>query len=99
MLYRTGSLLLVLLVLGCLQTFTQAQNVNGPGECCFGYFTRPIPKKDIIGYEETRPDCTQPGIIFTLVDGRRMCSDPGDKWVKRHTKTLTNLTTKSPALT
>ncbi|XP_062849735.1 C-C motif chemokine 18-like [Trichomycterus rosablanca] len=99
MLYRAGSLLLVLLVLGCLQSYTQAQHANGPGECCFGYFTRPIPKKDITGYEETRPDCTQPGIIFTIVDKRRMCVDPKAKWVQRHIKTLTGNTTDSPALT
>ncbi|XP_062849734.1 C-C motif chemokine 17-like [Trichomycterus rosablanca] len=96
MLYRTGSLLLVLLVLGCLQTFTQAQHgTNGPGECCFGYFTRPIPIRDITGYEETRPDCSKPAIIFTLVDGRRLCANPEVKWVVGHIKRINSRNDKS----
>ncbi|XP_062849731.1 C-C motif chemokine 3-like [Trichomycterus rosablanca] len=83
MFYRAGSLLLVLLVLGCLQTFTQAENGNGPTECCFSFFKHPIPVRVITAYKETRPDCTKPGLIFTLTNGKRLCAAPGVKWVKR----------------
>ncbi|XP_053537717.1 C-C motif chemokine 3-like 1 isoform X3 [Ictalurus punctatus] len=79
------SLLLVLLVLlglTCLQSFTTAHNGHGPGQCCFNYQTHPIPAKYITAYEETEHQCTKPGVIFTLNKGRRVCADPGVEWVK-----------------
>ncbi|KAG7330626.1 hypothetical protein KOW79_006848 [Hemibagrus wyckioides] len=75
------SVLLVLLVLACLQSFTMAQN-NGPKKCCFSYQTRPIPIKYIAGYEETEFQCSKPGVIFTLNDSRQVCADPRVDWVK-----------------
>ncbi|XP_047665909.1 C-C motif chemokine 3-like isoform X1 [Tachysurus fulvidraco] len=80
------SLLLVLLVLACLQSFTTAIEGNGPEEyqCCFSFQTRPIPVRVITAYAVTDIRCTKPGVIFTLQDGRHVCADPGFKWVKHH---------------
>ncbi|KAK2860028.1 hypothetical protein Q7C36_004194 [Tachysurus vachellii] len=82
------SLLLVLLVLACLQSFTTAQNVDGPDQCCFSFLTRQIPVRVITDYEVTDILCTKPGVIFTLQDGRHVCADPQDKWVKNNMKKL-----------
>ncbi|XP_060729547.1 C-C motif chemokine 3-like [Tachysurus vachellii] len=82
------SLLLVLLVLACLQSFTTAQNENGPTQCCFRFLTRPIPVRVITAYKVTDLHCTKPGVIFTLQDGRLVCADPGFKWVKNHMKKI-----------
>ncbi|XP_053485889.1 C-C motif chemokine 3-like [Ictalurus furcatus] len=84
----SGSLLLVLLVLGCLQSFTEAQSALTPEQCCFKFQTKIIPQRLIKGYKETRLDCTKAGIVFTLNNGRRVCADPGDLWVKNHMKKI-----------
>ncbi|XP_017328678.1 C-C motif chemokine 3-like 1 [Ictalurus punctatus] len=85
------SLLLVLLVLlglTCLQSFTTAHNGHGPSKCCFNYQTHPIPVTFITAYEETEHQCTKPGVIFTLNLGRRLCADPGVEWVKNITEII-----------
>ncbi|KAL7880905.1 hypothetical protein SRHO_G00031590 [Serrasalmus rhombeus] len=55
---------------------------NAPKECCFSFYTRPIPVAHITQYEETNPDCTRAGVIFTTKRGP-VCVDPGFRWVKR----------------
>ncbi|XP_017326595.1 C-C motif chemokine 3 [Ictalurus punctatus] len=82
------SLLLVLLGLACLQSFTTAQNVNGPGQCCFSFQTHPIPVRLITAYKETERQCQKPGVIFTLKSGRQACADPSVEWVQKHMKTI-----------
>ncbi|KAF4088706.1 hypothetical protein AMELA_G00057610 [Ameiurus melas] len=84
----SGSLLLVLLVLGCLQSFTEAQRANEPKSCCFEFLMHKIPLRLIKGYEQTRVNCTKAGIILILNNGRRMCAKPGDQWVKEHMKKI-----------
>ncbi|XP_017326596.1 C-C motif chemokine 3 [Ictalurus punctatus] len=82
------SLLLVLLVLGCLQSFTAAHNGNGPVKCCFSYQTQPIPVNVITAYKVTERQCTNPGVILILDDSRRTCANPKDKWVQDTIKTI-----------
>ncbi|XP_060731506.1 C-C motif chemokine 4 homolog [Tachysurus vachellii] len=78
------SLLLVLLVLACLQSFATAEHENTPDQCCFSFLTRPIPVRVITAYKVTDIRCAKRGVIFTLQDGRHVCADPGFKWVKNH---------------
>ncbi|MCI4376992.1 hypothetical protein PGIGA_G00198170 [Pangasianodon gigas] len=84
------SLLLLLLVLACLQSFTTANNGNGPEKCCFSYQTKHIPVRFIKEYEESERQCTKPGVIFALKDGRQVCADPGVEWVQNNMKKLTS---------
>ncbi|KAF5890270.1 C-C motif chemokine 4, partial [Clarias magur] len=56
------SLLMGLLVLTCLQSFTTAQNSNGVKKCCFTFSKNKIPLQCITQYIEARRDCTKPGI-------------------------------------
>ncbi|KAG7330635.1 hypothetical protein KOW79_006857 [Hemibagrus wyckioides] len=76
------SLLLVLLGLACLQSFTTAQNPNGPDQCCFRFQNKPIPVRVITAYEETDIWCSKPGVIFTLKNGGQRCGDPSVEWVQ-----------------
>ncbi|KAK3567319.1 hypothetical protein QTP86_018991, partial [Hemibagrus guttatus] len=78
------SLLLVLLVHACLQSFTAAESAIGPGQCCLRFQTQPIPVRVITAYKETDLRCEKPGVIFTLQSGRELCADPGSNWVKNH---------------
>ncbi|XP_053348993.1 C-C motif chemokine 4-like [Clarias gariepinus] len=78
------SLLLVLLVLICVQSFTLAQDPKGPGPCCFTFQKRKMPVQLITKYKETERACSIPGIIFITKSGRRVCADPRDQWVQDH---------------
>nr|AAT52138.1 CC chemokine SCYA104 [Ictalurus furcatus] len=77
------SLLLVLLGLSCLQSFTMAQNANGASFCCFEFHKRPLPAANVVSYEETRFECSVPGVILTTKKGYRICADPEEDWVKQ----------------
>ncbi|KAF4088683.1 hypothetical protein AMELA_G00057460 [Ameiurus melas] len=76
-------LLLVLLGLSCLQSFTMASNANGASLCCFEFHKRPLPAANIVSYEETRSDCSVPGVILTTKKGYCICADPEEDWVKQ----------------
>ncbi|KAK3546734.1 hypothetical protein QTP70_033527 [Hemibagrus guttatus] len=77
------SLLLILLVLACRQYIAMAQSAKGPEDCCFRFFTKPIPIRAIKTYINTSTDCPKNGIIFTTQNSSRVCADPGFKWVQR----------------
>ncbi|XP_060771979.1 uncharacterized protein LOC132882886 isoform X2 [Neoarius graeffei] len=76
------SLLLVLLVLVCLQSFTSAQDADGPDQCCFDYYKSPIPANIITAYNVTDLQCKNPVVIFTLNNSIEACAHPEDEWVK-----------------
>ncbi|KAB5578966.1 hypothetical protein PHYPO_G00188550 [Pangasianodon hypophthalmus] len=82
------SLLLLLLVLACLQSFTTAQNADGPKICCIRYQTHRIPVRVITVYKETDRWCTKPGVIFTLKSGREVCANPDIEWVQNNMKKI-----------
>ncbi|KAI5608187.1 C-C motif chemokine 3-like [Silurus asotus] len=77
------SFLVVLLVLACFQSFTMAQRTSGADLCCFEFHKKTVPAANIVSVEETRFDCTLPGVIFTTKKGLRMCADPEYDWVKQ----------------
>ncbi|KAF7706831.1 hypothetical protein HF521_020085 [Silurus meridionalis] len=76
------SLLLVILGLSCLQSFTMAENANGAGLCCFEFHKIPVPPTNVINVEQTRFDCTLPGVILETKKEHRICADPEKDWVK-----------------
>ncbi|KAL7880897.1 hypothetical protein SRHO_G00031510 [Serrasalmus rhombeus] len=82
MIVRPRSLLLGLLVILYLQSGAVGEHSKSPTECCFSFYTRPIPVFVISQYEETNPDCPRAGVIFTTKKGP-VCVDPGFRWVKR----------------
>uniref|UniRef100_A0AAR2L5F1 C-C motif chemokine n=1 Tax=Pygocentrus nattereri TaxID=42514 RepID=A0AAR2L5F1_PYGNA len=82
MIVHPRSLLLGLLVILYLQSGAVGQNGNAPKECCFRFYTRPIPLFVIRDYKETRRDCPRAGVILTTKRGP-VCADPGVRWVKR----------------
>ncbi|KAI4874759.1 hypothetical protein NFI96_005248 [Prochilodus magdalenae] len=57
------SLLLGLMIILYLQSCVDGQHVKGPEECCFSFFTSPIPVYVIRSYKETGAHCPKPGLI------------------------------------
>ncbi|KAI5626467.1 hypothetical protein C0J50_13756 [Silurus asotus] len=105
---NSRGLLLVLLVLTCLQSFTTAQNGNVPDSCCHSYQRSPIPIRLITGYKVTDPQCTKSAVhstlmyIFSLIcsftlkkDNRQVCVDPELKWVQDHMKRIDQIMNKT----
>ncbi|XP_053366615.1 C-C motif chemokine 3-like [Clarias gariepinus] len=82
------SLLMVLLVLTCLQSFTTTQAAKEPDLCCFTFQKRKVPVQFITKYKETHRACYHPGIVFIMKSGRRVCADPRDQWVKEHKENI-----------
>ncbi|XP_058251279.1 C-C motif chemokine 5-like [Hemibagrus wyckioides] len=81
------SLLLLLLGLSCLQSFTMAQHANGAGLCCFEFHKKPFPAANVVSFLVTRFDCTLPGVVLTTKKGFRFCADPEVDWVQQIMKT------------
>ncbi|XP_046708558.1 C-C motif chemokine 18-like isoform X4 [Silurus meridionalis] len=76
------SLLLVLLGLSCLQSFTMAEYAHGAGLCCFEFHKSPVPAAIVATVEKTRFECPLPGVILTTKKGYQICADPEVDWVK-----------------
>ncbi|XP_012680175.1 C-C motif chemokine 4 homolog [Clupea harengus] len=71
----------VLVVALCSQA--QSQNsIMGPDECCFKYYTKGIPVKQVKSYKTTNPNCPTKGVIFITVKDKRVCANPEVKQVQ-----------------
>ncbi|KAL6491276.1 hypothetical protein MHYP_G00016210 [Metynnis hypsauchen] len=88
MIVRPRSLLLGLLVILYLLSCAVEQNQTEPKECCFSFWSRPIPISVITKCEEMRCDCPRAGVIFTIKNKKKVCVDPGFKWVQRIMKRI-----------
>ncbi|XP_004704934.2 C-C motif chemokine 17 [Echinops telfairi] len=88
----TMLLLLAALFLGDFLPPTQAARATNVGrECCTQYFKGTIPFKKLKSWYRTSPDCPRKAIVFKTVQGRDICSNPTEKWVKKGVKYLERL--------
>ncbi|KAF4088696.1 hypothetical protein AMELA_G00057670, partial [Ameiurus melas] len=62
---------------------TLETGAHEPGQCCFSYQKKPIPVQHITEYKITNQQCTKPGVILILKDGRHTCANPKDEWVQK----------------
>ncbi|XP_047647602.1 C-C motif chemokine 17 [Phacochoerus africanus] len=77
-------LLLVALLLGAsLQDAHAARGVNVGRECCLKYFKGAIPLRKLVWWYQTSEECSRDAIVFVTHQGRGICSDPKDMWVKK----------------
>ncbi|NP_001243076.1 C-C motif chemokine 17 precursor [Sus scrofa] len=77
-------LLLVALLLGAsLQDAHAARGTNVGRECCLEYFKGAIPLRKLVGWYQTSDECTRDAIVLVTFQGRAICSDPKDTWVKK----------------
>ncbi|KAF7706846.1 hypothetical protein HF521_020100 [Silurus meridionalis] len=63
---------------------------RGPGHCCFSFHDDQIYSEFITGYEETAHHSPNHGIIFSLKDGRRVCTNYNNEWVKTYLTKIYN---------
>ncbi|XP_049339959.1 C-C motif chemokine 13-like [Astyanax mexicanus] len=85
---RSGSALLLVLLLGSLQLSSSAPHGTSVADCCPKLTTvKKIPLKMVVSYTETRSDCALKAIVFTT-KLRNFCVDPDIEWVKSHVAVL-----------
>nr|XP_056718323.1 C-C motif chemokine 17 [Euleptes europaea] len=53
-------------------------------ECCHSYKTgSPIQIPRIMNYFRTPSDCSLEAVVFVMSNGKKVCANPRNKWVKR----------------
>lgn len=62
---------------------------NGAAFCCFEFHKKPIPEAKVVSYEETREDCSLPGVMYVFYSCYRFLA--GCEYLKEddHSSTLT----------
>ncbi|XP_006115927.1 C-C motif chemokine 3-like [Pelodiscus sinensis] len=65
-----------------------AKSSGIPTDCCFSYIRRRIPRSLLVGYFLTGGMCSQPGVVFTTRQGRLICANPSDAWVREYVTSL-----------
>ncbi|XP_010965599.3 C-C motif chemokine 17 [Camelus bactrianus] len=84
-------LFLVVLLLGAsLKDTHAARGVNVGRECCLEYFKGAIPLKKLVRWYWTSVECPRDAIVLVTRQGRSICSDPKDAWVKKAVRYLQN---------
>ncbi|KAG9272030.1 C-C motif chemokine 22-like [Astyanax mexicanus] len=99
---RSGSALLLVLLLGSLQLSSSAPYGTGVADCCFKFTTVKIPLKMVKSYTETPSHCAVKAIVILTKKGIHYCVDPESEFVKRQVAALdrrNNTTTAKPATT
>ncbi|XP_044026138.1 C-C motif chemokine 4-like [Siniperca chuatsi] len=54
----------------------------GPNECCFEFFSRRLPKNRVVRYKHTDKQCPKTAVIFTMMNGAELCTNPSEPWVQ-----------------
>ncbi|XP_037541042.1 C-C motif chemokine 4-like [Nematolebias whitei] len=55
---------------------------NSPTECCFGFYSNPLPKSRVVSFQKTDHQCPKEGVLLTTKKGDKVCVDPSQQWVK-----------------
>ncbi|KAK1795767.1 hypothetical protein P4O66_008832 [Electrophorus voltai] len=85
--YCTAVITLLLFAF-CSQTLTQQS--HKPDKCCFKHIESRIPEAFVKRFEETSPECNNPGVILYTTQQKEICANPDEKWVQRLMRIVQN---------
>ncbi|XP_049340183.1 C-C motif chemokine 23-like isoform X2 [Astyanax mexicanus] len=88
---RSGSALLLVLLLGSLQLSSSAPAAAPVPDCCFKFTKKRIPLRMVESYTETHSDCALKALVVLSKNGTRYCVHPDahiHTRVKRHVTAL-----------
>uniref|UniRef100_A0A8C8S8L9 C-C motif chemokine n=1 Tax=Pelusios castaneus TaxID=367368 RepID=A0A8C8S8L9_9SAUR len=77
-----AALTILLIATFCSLASSAPLEKDPPTVCCFSYITQRIPRRFVIDYYNTKSECRQPAIVFIMKNGREICANPSDSWVK-----------------
>ncbi|KAL9826525.1 C-C motif chemokine 4 homolog [Geothlypis trichas] len=80
-------LALLLISASFSQTFSGPAGLEVP-ICCFTYSLHRLPRKLIQRHYSTSSSCPQPGIVFVTKEGRQVCANPENTWVRSYLRIL-----------
>nr|XP_060613712.1 C-C motif chemokine 5-like [Anolis sagrei ordinatus] len=84
-----NSSVMIALLLASATISTQGQvHSADPGLCCFAYYKKPVPLKNIRSFEYASHKCHIPAIIFHTIVRKRICADPQDQWAQQRIAAL-----------
>ncbi|XP_007946213.1 C-C motif chemokine 17 [Orycteropus afer afer] len=88
----TKMLFLAALLLGASLQHSQAARATNVGrECCLEYFKGVIPLRRLRAFYRTSAECPRDAVVFLTAQGKAICSNPKESWVKKAVKHLENL--------
>uniref|UniRef100_A0AAQ5XX34 Chemokine interleukin-8-like domain-containing protein n=1 Tax=Amphiprion ocellaris TaxID=80972 RepID=A0AAQ5XX34_AMPOC len=53
---------------------------TAPGNCCFNFYTRPLPANRVSNVIKTHSSCLRPAFIVQTVRGRQICYSQTFQW-------------------
>uniref|UniRef100_A0AAQ5XZ11 Chemokine interleukin-8-like domain-containing protein n=1 Tax=Amphiprion ocellaris TaxID=80972 RepID=A0AAQ5XZ11_AMPOC len=62
----------IILIIGIMCT--------APGNCCFNFYTRPLPANRVSNVIKTHSSCLRPAFIVQTVRGRQICYSQTFQW-------------------
>ncbi|NWZ65949.1 CCL4 protein, partial [Acrocephalus arundinaceus] len=80
-------LALLLISASFSQTFSGPAGLEIP-ICCFTYRQHKFPWKLILRHYITSSSCPQPAIVFVTKEGRQVCANPKNAWVRSYLQIL-----------
>ncbi|NXU35790.1 CCL4 protein, partial [Drymodes brunneopygia] len=82
-----AGLALLLISASFSQTFSGPVGLDIP-ICCFTYSHHKLPRKLIQRHYITSSSCPQPAVVFVTKEGRQVCGNPKNTWVRRYLQIL-----------
>ncbi|NXO64741.1 CCL4 protein, partial [Phainopepla nitens] len=82
-----AGLALLLISASFSQTFSGPAGLDIP-ICCFTYQQHKLPWKLIQRHYITSSSCPQPAIVFVTKEGRQVCANPKNTWVRSYLQIL-----------
>ncbi|XP_044026131.1 collagenase 3-like isoform X3 [Siniperca chuatsi] len=55
---------------------------SGPDDCCFQFYPKRLPIRRVVRYRYTDPRCSKEAVIFTMISGAELCTNPSEPWVQ-----------------
>ncbi|NXJ21650.1 CCL4 protein, partial [Dicrurus megarhynchus] len=82
-----AGLALLLISASFSQTFCGPPGVDLP-TCCFTYTRHKLPWKRIQRHYITSSSCSLTAVVFVTKEGRQVCANPKDTWVRTYRQIL-----------
>ncbi|XP_044026134.1 C-C motif chemokine 4-like [Siniperca chuatsi] len=82
MMMKNPIILVTCILLFSSLTVMASQASSGPDDCCFEFYPKRLPKNRVVRYKYTDPRCSKEAVIFTMISGAKLCTNPSEPWVQ-----------------
>ncbi|XP_037607051.1 C-C motif chemokine 14-like isoform X2 [Sebastes umbrosus] len=82
MMMMKSPIILVISTLLFSSLAVQAYQSYAPDKCCATFFSFRLRTNNVVSYKYTDNRCSMEGVIFKMINGNEVCTDPSQLWVK-----------------